>query len=115
MTETYLGGLSRYERRMRALWSAEPQRGDYHESDDDARTALAAECALNGLNHWATVMGAEPCELPTTVGAFAYCVQWFNILGVQVLAFPGAEQRDAFVKVNSERAEAVADDLYWPA
>lgn len=113
MSNVHLGGLSRYERRIRNLWSAEPQRGDWTEADDNARTSLAAESAVSLLDFWAKVVGSRNLTMPSAVGSFVYHQEWFDILGMSVVAFPSAAIRDAFVDANA-RAEAIPDDAFWP-
>lgn len=108
-----LAANSRHERRVRSLWSAEPQRGAWSPQDDDARGQLALDAERLSLDYWATIQAAN-YAMPADQGDFVHTAQWFGILGISIVAFPTAELRDAFVAANPDGAQAVPDDAFWP-
>lgn len=107
---------AKYERRIRAFWTAEPQRGQWTQYDDEARDRLSRETALFGLDHWAKALSPAP-HMPKPglfEGPYVAATEWFDILGLTVVAFPTTKLRDKFVKLNKGIADAIPDDQFWP-
>lgn len=109
-------GATKYERRIRAFWTAEPQRGNSTHYDDEARLKLSRETSQLGLDYWAKSVDPAPHMPKPGIfrGPYFAALEWFDTLGLSIVAFPNAKLRNKFVAMNKATSETIPDDAFWP-